>query len=95
MGYTIWPDGKTGEILSLINAERRRQDSRAFSHTCADPISDLEKLPILMEEVGEVANALLQKVALNTVGDRRRDLQKELIQVAAVCTAWAESLLDG
>ena len=42
------------------------------------------KNTVLGEEVGEVANAILEDDVLN--------LRNELIQVAAVCVAWIETL---
>jgi NTP pyrophosphatase (non-canonical NTP hydrolase) len=45
------------------------------------------KLAVLMEEVGEVARALIEKEPVD-------DLRAELIQVAAVAHAWAESLTE-
>lgn len=99
MGYTVWPDGATGEALRAINEERRRQDELkakgVFRFTCADDgLEPTEKLAVLMEEVGEVANAVLQLEGLNTRGDRAREVRKELIQAAAVCVAWIESIRE-
>jgi hypothetical protein len=112
MGYTIWPDGATGDVLAQVHQERLRQEQLkregAFPHTCADDaLTNFEKLAILGEEVGEVGEARLallikkfgdasqatmQTTGINTVRDKVRDLRKELIQVAAVAVAWAESL---
>ena len=43
MGYTIWPDGKTGDVLSEVNSERNRQEelvrSGKFLFTCASTIA--------------------------------------------------------
>jgi len=99
MGYLTGYDDANGSVLEDIRRERFRQDELkakgAFKYTCADSdklINPFEKLAILMEEVGEVANACLQKGDLNTRGDRVKELRKELIQVAAVCAAWVESI---
>lgn len=77
----------TYNILKLIQLERGRQEALKqtgkFQFTCADPISDWKKLPILLEEVGEVAKAMNEDDSIGIV--------KELIQVAAVCVAWLES----
>jgi hypothetical protein len=95
MGYTIWPDGSTGDVVAEVYRERLRQDElkRAgrFSHTCADDLPNGDKLAVLVEEVGEVSRAVIEhaKLANDVHG---KDLRKELIQVAAVCVAWAESL---
>lgn len=96
MGYTIWPDGKTGDVLQDIYRERLRQEQLKaegrFPHTCADPeLSHFERLPILAEEFGEVGRALNELAGL--ANDKHGvDLRKELIQVAAVAAAWAEAL---
>lgn len=96
MGYTIWPDGPTGDALSDVNEERFRQEelrrSGKFYWTCADVgPSDEAKLAVLSEEVGEVARLVVESV----IDPKRRDkkkLREELIQVAAVAVAWAEAL---
>jgi len=85
-----------------IHQERERQELlfRNGQHlfTCASPVaSSTRKLRVLTEEVGEVAKALDQ---LEFAEDRkslaiqtwRRELETELVQVAAVTVAWLESL---
>jgi hypothetical protein len=81
-------------IMEDILDERGRQEALVrdgeLPFTCADPkVPELRKLPVLMEEVGEVA-AELQGDATE-----RERLYNELIQVAAVAVAWAESLKEG
>lgn len=49
-----------------------------------------EWLPILMEEVGEVAHELTYD-AVNP----KANLRKELVQVAAMAIAWIEAIDDG
>lgn len=90
MGYTFWLDGPTGEIVSLVYRERLRQDelklSGKFPYTAADnALTYGQKLAILVEEVGEVARGMNETVVAS-------ELKAELIQVAAVAVAWAESL---
>lgn len=86
----------TTAALKAIRTERERQDqlkaAGRFEHTCADPeMTDLDCLPILGEEYGEVCKALCEKMGL--VNDlTKSNLRKELIQVAAVATAWIERL---
>lgn len=65
-------------ILEHIRQERQLQDGKwgVQDH------DDLQWLSILMEEVGEVAKALLQ----------RGKAAEELVQVAAVAVAWLENL---
>ena len=49
-------------------------------------MSDTDKLPVLVEEVGEVARAM-------TYDEGSRDaLIKELVQTAAMALSWAQSL---
>lgn len=96
MGYTIWPDGPAGDVVSEIYKERVRQEDlkRAgrFKYTCADSqLTAGEKLAILVEEVGEAARAISED-ADNAQDKHGVNLRKELIQVAAVAAAWAESL---
>lgn len=83
----------TRTVLRKIIAERKRQEKLCrdgkFSFTCASPdISEMAKLPILVEEVGEVAKEVTEAESLYR-------LQTELIQVAAVAVAWASALQEG
>jgi len=66
-----------------IKIERKRQELKWKSRRN----SALKWTAILMEEVGELANALLD--------GERKSTYYELIQVAAVSCAWAEQILDG
>lgn len=50
--------------------------------------TNAEWLPILTEEVGEVAHLLTYDSEMNTMDQ----LRKELIQVAAMAVAWIESI---
>lgn len=89
---------ETMKILDAIHRERTRQErlkeNGRFRFTCADHgITEAEKLSILVEEVGEVARAVAERADLVT-DKQRGDLRTELIQVAAVATAWAESLSE-
>jgi hypothetical protein len=87
-----------GRVINEITDERFRQEKLRvegrFAHTCADPdVDEGYKMCVLIEEVGEVGRALMEK--MGKIGDRHnKDLRKELIQVAAVAMAWAESLTD-
>lgn len=75
----------TAAVLFDVSAERERQDATWNRSPGNWPGSDGEKLAVLVEEVGEVARALLERE-----GPER--LRAELIQVAAVAVAWAETL---
>jgi NTP pyrophosphatase (non-canonical NTP hydrolase) len=66
-------------MLDIIN-ERKSQDEKWGSQRDLDP---LLWNAILGEEVGEVSKAILEK---------DEGLYAELIQVAAVATAWAEAI---
>lgn len=75
----------TAAVLYDVAAERERQN-RLWSREPGiwhDP--DGVKLAVLTEEVGEVARALLEL-------ESPERLRAELVQVAAVATAWAETL---
>jgi len=74
-------------VFDDIRSERIRQELLWGSETAASiDKPDNSKMLILVEEVGEVANACLENKPV-------ADLYEELIQVAAVAAAWAESLL--
>lgn len=54
------------------------------------PVTDLTRLTVLMEEVGEVARVFNEWRHTGTFA--RFDLRQELIQVAAMAGAWADVL---
>lgn len=83
------------QVVEAVMEERIRQETLRvegrFRYTCADPeMSPGDKLACLAEEFGEVARAMLHERGL--VADGGGELRTELIQVAAVAVAWAESL---
>lgn len=71
------------EILRRIEAERALQD-QTFGDDLQDQ-PDGTRLAILMKKVGDASTALISNHA------HRRDLDAELVQVAAVAVAWLES----
>lgn len=76
---TIWD-----EIQAERARARRLRDEGKFPYTPDEPdCPDEHALAILVEEVGEVAQAVLQG---------RPELRDELVQVAAVTLAWLEGL---
>lgn len=88
---------KPQKVYQAITRERLRQEEKfgpgKGGRTCADPaMPDLEKLAVLLEEVGEVAHELTEQ--LNVGKDITYELIAELVQVAAVSVAWLESLED-
>lgn len=86
----------TLDIHARIAAERVRQrqyfTERKFSFRVDSPlVDDLRKLRVLIEEVGEVAEAIDSYEAHPQSRQYRNHLIEELIQVAAVTVAWLES----
>ena len=90
----------TAVVLDAISGERKRQErlksEGRFPHTCADPELNLpQKLAVLAEEFGEVARCVVEASGLANDKhhpDAMKALRKELVEVAAVCCAWAEAL---
>ena len=74
------------KVIKEIKKERRQQDLKWG--TIQERVDD-EFLPVLMEEVGEVARAVNE---FKYYGPKD-SVRSELVQVAAVCVAWIE-LLD-
>jgi len=79
----------TNAVLDAVAGERGKQRAAEAGGNlrvdCSNPyIMNEYKLPVLVEEVGEAASEVHE-------GDDTR-LYNELIQVAAVAVAWAESL---
>lgn len=93
-------------ILQEVEVERQRQETLKregkFPWTCADTVNPdnrrqilaVEKLAVLAEEFGEVADVVCKLNAGREEAEQvsLRELREELIQVAAVAVAWAESL---
>lgn len=96
MGYVNWPHGITGDILSNVYDERLRQEQLKyegkFAYSCSDSeITHTECFLVLAEEFGEVAHEVNEAIG-GKVLLRLEDLEKELVQVAAVAVAWAEKV---
>jgi hypothetical protein len=92
-------------VVDEVVRERERQEvlrrSGKFLWTCADPdVSSVKKLAVLAEEFGETARAATEEmIALDKgrpgeAAGARLLLREELVQVAAVCLAWLESMAD-
>lgn len=78
-------------MYGAVLQERHRQEALHPGQTAACAINPYRKLAILVEEVGEVATALMD--TRGTVGQYAwQHLRDELVQVAAVSFAWVESL---
>ena len=91
MGLYVMPDN-----VRDIWQERLRQDdlkaAGKFAHTCADiELVNTDRLAVLVEEVGEVATAVMNMNGL-AFDEGKAALRKELVQVAAVCLAWLDGL---
>jgi hypothetical protein len=80
---TYYP-ATTTLIFGDVCQERKRQEEIHPDKTPACVMSNAWRHVILSEEVGEVAEAVQ--------GADRAELKKELIQVAAVCFAWLQSI---
>lgn len=87
------------DVIALVSQEREHQRQlfreRQISFDCASPVVDpRRKLRVLVEEIGEVAEAidLLECATRHERRQRQYELQSELVQVVAVCVAWLESL---
>lgn len=83
-------------VFIAIHEERERQEdlckSGRFAWCVSTPDIDAHlKLRVLVEEVGEVANAL-DRLATNANQTNLEHLITELVQVAAVCVGWLEAL---
>jgi NTP pyrophosphatase (non-canonical NTP hydrolase) len=74
-------------VLDEIATERVRQNTLHPGSTARElaTAGRFRALAVLLEEVGEVARALLE-------GEPVADLRAELIQVAAVAVAWVEGI---
>lgn len=80
-------------IYAEVAAERERAHSKHGAASMeAQPAADLMRLPILMEEVGEVAKEFNDARCEDGAVDLYK-LRKELIQTAAMATAWADAIL--
>lgn len=76
----------------LIHRERinahRKHDDKSMER---EPWNSNRWLPVLVEEVGEVAHEITEHGPFVS-NDELQQLAKELIQVAAMATAWFEAV---
>lgn len=71
------------EVFKLVRAERAAQDEKWGTESNPMAVGGShKKMTILVEEVGEVAKALLD--------GGPEDVRKELVQVAATAVYWLE-----
>lgn len=88
----IWAITRERQRQEEIGAEKRAQGIDWRS--CADPDmagGDGTRFLVLGEEVGEVANAVLEAGYIPSP-DADKHLRDELVQVAAVAVAWVEAI---
>ena len=78
----------TAVVLRDLADERVRQNRLWNREPGRWLLSDEAKLVVLVEEVGEVARAIHDR-------EETDHLREELIQIAAVAVAWAETLSPG
>ena len=85
-------------VMARVAAERVRQNELfaegKIPFNCSSRIVDLNrKLRVLVEEVGEVAEAI-DRIELSKPNHipARDHLRDELVQVAAVACAWLEAM---
>lgn len=91
------------KLLYEIRFERMRQEQLKaegrFPWTCSDTVADAKKLAVLAEEFGEASREVVEMLIHDDkrytktpqYGEHRKNLRKELVQIAAVCLAWLES----
>lgn len=77
--------GPTDRFFAEVRQEREIQNLTWCRRPGSWPITEGEKLAVLVEEVGEVAKAL------NELESKER-LRAELVQIAAVACSWGETL---
>jgi hypothetical protein len=96
-------EAKTEKALADIYKERLRQEDLVrigkFAWTCSNPsIEDEKKLAVLAEEFGEVSKEVMEMLICRDRGTFEElpamwaRLRTELVQVGAVCAAWAAAL---
>ena len=86
-----------GDILNEYDRQIALRRAGKFWYTCEDSpgLSPSLKLGVLMEEVGEVARAILNmNGSANdmTIKEAEVNLRTELVQVAAVAFAWLKGI---
>lgn len=84
-------NGALAGVLVDVVKERHRQDAK-FGWIGAETSimpgdNEWQKYAVLGEEVGEIANALLERSLGN---DTIEHIEEEIIQVAAVAVAWVQ-----
>lgn len=82
-------------LVEMVSERARQETLRAagkFPFTCAAAgVPHAHRFAILSEEVGEIARHVTEGLIEAERVDQDK-LREELIQVAAVCCAWAEGI---
>jgi NTP pyrophosphatase (non-canonical NTP hydrolase) len=89
------PITRSPSVYQEVHAERERAHAKhgAYGNSRENqPWTDAEWLPILMEEVGEVAHELTYDADKMTSEGRSARMRKELVQVAAMACAWIDAI---
>lgn len=83
------------DIYDEVRAERARAHQKHGNTSMeAFPVDDMNRLPILVEEVGEAAKEFNEARHAGGPVDLAR-LRKELIQTATMAAAWADAICWG
>lgn len=98
--YELNPDDAPRRYTAHVYADMHSERIRAHDKHDANgasmerkPWDDPAWLPVLMEEVGEVARELCEQASGNRDGDIARTmLRAELVQVGAMVAAWIDAL---
>lgn len=88
-----WAGRAVADVLAEVERGVARFGDGSMSGTA---MTDLERYPVLAEEVGEVAEALVLRIADGTYRAGREhhadDLRSELVQVAACAIGWVTAI---
>ncbi len=90
------PSGARLGVLLAVHDERERQEARWNPAGVPGAFPPDARLPVLVEEVGEVADAMQALAVADPMEGEdvagREHLRAELVQVAAVAVRWIEAL---
>ncbi|WP_276670262.1 hypothetical protein [Schaalia cardiffensis] len=92
-GSLAFEDSSVTEFSRLVRAEYNRANAKHHGNTPLNPdMSEFDRAVILLEEAGEVAQALTPDAdtEITTVAD----LQEELVQTATMAACWLQAILD-
>ena len=83
-------DNALGLVYDEVRRQAQLKAEGRFRYTPADPnVTEMAKLAMLTEEVGEVGRNLMARAGMVADGDTSTGaLVKELTQVAAIAVAW-------